>query len=450
MANEKPGPREIVYRSPADLKPDPNNSRLHSEEQILQLMASHEELGWTNPILLRPSGMIGAGHARWEMAKRKGLAAVPTITLHGLSEAQWRALVIADNKLALNATWHVELLTTELSQLNIGGFDINVMGFSLPELSALEVPGFKMDERLGAADETPPLPTIPVVRSGDVWLCGKQRIACGDSTKKLVVTRALNGNKPNLMVTDPPYGVKYDANWRNEVGISLDGSVQRIKTGRVRKKLGARAIAKVNNDDRADWREAWALFPGNVAYVWHGALHASLVQESLESVGLNLRAQIIWNKARFVISRGDYHYKHEPCWYAVRKGKPGNWCAGRDQTSVWDIAHNKSETGHSTQKPVDCMRRPILNNSKPGDFVYDPFLGSGTTMIAAEMEGRACFGIEIDPAYVEMAVVRWENFTKDVAKREDGKTLEELKGHETSDRGKSIPMEKSKRAAKKH
>ena len=165
------------------------------------------------------------------------------------------------------------------------------------------------------------------------------------------------------------------------------------------------------NDDRADWREAWALFPGDVAYVWHGALHAATVAESLEASGFAVRAQIIWDKTRLVIGRGDYHWQHEPGWYAVRKGRKGHWAGDRKQTTVWAIPHRKSPTGHGTEKPVECMRRPIENNSSPGQAVYEPFSGSGTTIIAAEMTGRSCHAIELDPAYVDVAVTRWQDFT---------------------------------------
>jgi DNA modification methylase len=202
------------------------------------------------------------------------------------------------------------------------------------------------------------------------------------------------------MVTDPPYGVVYDANWRNEAD-RANG-----------KPYGASAVGKVENDDKADWREAWALFPGDVAYVWHAGVQAGVVAESLEAVGLELRSQIVWAKNQMAISRGDYHWQHEPCWYAVRKGRKGHYNGDRKQTTVWNIDKpRKSETGHSTQKPVECMKRPIVNNSSPGQAIYDPFLGSGTTLIACEMEGRACHGLELSPAYCDVIVKRWEDFT---------------------------------------
>jgi DNA modification methylase len=188
----------------------------------------------------------------------------------------------------------------------------------------------------------------------------------GISTVATDVERVLGGVEPHLMVTDPPYGVEYDAGWRNSAMANRAGI-----GGGAREKGGGRALGKIQNDDRADWREAWALFPGDVAYVWHGSTHVSEVQVSLDAAGFVIRAHLIWAKSQMVIGRGHYHYQHEPCWYAVRKGKTAHWAGDRSQTSVWQIDKNKrSETGHSTQKPVECMRRPIENNSsraeKPG------------------------------------------------------------------------------------
>jgi DNA modification methylase len=192
---------------------------------------------------------------------------------------------------------------------------------------------------------------------------------------------ALFGNlKPQLMVTEPPYGVDYDPAWRHWLGVNHSN-----KRGKVR------------NDERADWAATWALFPGEIAYVWHGALHTAIVAESLTRQGFALRAQIVWAKERPVLSRGDYHWQHEPCWYAVRN--KGNWTGDRKHTTLWAIPSGgqDTETAHSTQKPVDCMRRPMLNNSSAGDSIYEPFLGSGTTLIAAESIGRVCIGMELDP-----------------------------------------------------
>ena len=181
------------------------------------------------------------------------------------------------------------------------------------------------------------------------------------------------------------------------------------------------------NDDRADWREAWALFPGDVAYVWHGGLHAGTVAQSLVAAGFAIRSQIIWDKMRLVIGRGDYHWQHENCWYSVRRGRIGHWAGGRNQTTVWQIPHRRNASGHGTEKPVECMKRPIENNSSPGQAVYEPFSGSGTTIIAAEITGRSCHAIELNPAYVDVAVRRWQDFTGETAVLEgDGRTFVEV------------------------
>lgn len=387
---------EVVYRPVADLLPYARNSRTHSDAQVAQIAGSIREFGFTNPILIDEERGIIAGHGRLAAANRLGMTEVPTIMLAGLSKAQIRALVIADNKLALNAGWDNDMLKVELGELQTEGFDLNMIGFSEKELN-----GIMGELRTGLTDpdDAPPAPVEPVTRPGDLWLLGKHRLLCGSSIVATDVARLLDGVKPMLMVTDPPYGVNYDPTWRDRVR-RADGS-----------RVGVGARGKVENDDQNDWREAWALFPGDVAYVWHGSLHTARVAESLEASGFALRSNIIWDKTRLVIGRGDYHWQHEPCWYAVRKGGKGHWFGDRKQTTVWQIPHIKSETGHGTQKPVDCMRRPIENNSSPGQVVYEPFSGSGTTIIAGTQTDRIVYAMELSPAYVDVAVHRWQNFT---------------------------------------
>ena len=261
-------------------------------------------------------------------------------------------------------------------------------------------------------DDVPEVPKTPVTVLGDVWVLGKHRIVCGDSTQPETVAKCLNGVKPHLMVTDPPYGVEYDPSWRKDAGVNKN-----------EKKMG-----KVENDDRADWTEAWALFPGEVAYVWHAGKQTAVVQQSLENCDFAMRSQIIWSKDRFALSRGDYHWQHEPCWYAVKSGGKGYWAGDRKQSTIWNIpSRDDSGVGHSTQKPVECMKRPIENNSSPGQAVYEPFSGSGTTIIAGEMTGRSIHAIELAPEYVDVAVKRWQDFTGQKAIHEaTGKTFEEV------------------------
>lgn len=398
---------QIEQRRVADLIPYARNSRTHSDEQVAQIAASIREFGWTNPVLITSDGSLIAGHGRLLAARKLGLTEVPTIALDHLSETQRKALVIADNKLALNAGWDEQMLALEIGELASEDFDLALMGFSEDELARLTA---EKTEGLTDPNEVPEVPDEPVSVLGDVWILGKHRIVCGDSTDADVVAKCLNGVEPHLMVTDPPYGVEYDASFRNGI-VRENGTV-----------VGARATGKVLNDDRADWREAWVLFPGDVAYVWHAGIYAGLVADSLIESGFPIRSQIIWAKQQFAISRGDYHWQHEPCWYAVRKGAKGHYCGGRKQSTLWEIPKpQKSETGHSTQKPVECIKRPIENNSSPGQAVYEPFSGSGTTIIAGEMTGRAIHAIELNPAYVDVAVKRWQEFTGQEAVHEDGR-----------------------------
>ena len=386
------GDLAIEYRPIGALIPYARNARTHSAAQVALIAGSIREYGFTNPVLVDGESGIIAGHGRVLAARQLGLTTVPVIELAHLTPAQKQAYILADNQLALAAGWDKDLLALEIGELNDLGIDIDGLGFDAREIDALLRHG-ETDPR---EEETPPVPASPVSRIGDLWCLGPHRLICGDATDAATVARVLNGVAPHLMVTDPPYGVAYDPAWRNDIGAA--------KT---------RRTGKVMNDDRADWRDAWALFPGDVAYVWHGALHATTVAESLVAAGLAIRSQIIWAKERLVLSRGDYHWQHEPCWYAVRQKATGHWSGDRKQTTLWTIPGRDQDaaTIHGTQKPVECMRRPILNNSAPGQAIYEPFSGSGTTLIAAETTGRICLAIELDPAYVDVAVLRWQAFT---------------------------------------
>jgi DNA modification methylase len=410
-------PADRVERWPIDrLVPYARNARTHSDAQIEQVAASIREWGWTSPVLVAEDGGIIAGHCRVLAGRQLGLVEVPVMLATGWSEAQKRAYVLADNQLALNAGWNPELLRLELGELQGLEFDLALIGFDEAQLAALTAnPG------LTDPDEVPEPPAVPIAQRGEVWQLGRHRLMCGDATSADDVAKVLAGVQPHLMVTDPPYGVDYDATWRVRAG--LNPTV---------------ANGKVTNDDRVDWRDAWALFPGHVAYVWHSGLHSAEVFDSLAARRLRMRAQIVWVKTRPVISRGAYHWQHEPCAYAVEDGTTDDvwrfipeheilsyavgdgraeWHGGRRQSTVWHIEHIKSETGHSTQKPVECMKRPIENNSSPGQAVYDPFVGSGTTIIAAEMTARACHAIEINPTYCDVSIERWQNFTGEKARR---------------------------------
>lgn len=431
------GPLSIRYLPLADLIPYAKNSRTHSPEQISKLVGSIREFGWTNPVLVGADGVIIAGHARVLAAREAGIDPVPCILLDHLSPAQRRALVVADNQLAIAGSgWDLGLLREELGMLREGGFDLGILGFDAPDLMSL----FSRTSGLTDPDDAPPLPKVATSAPGDVWLLGRHRLACGDATVAADVRSALGSATPHLMVTDPPYGVDYDPDWRNRA-VMIAGE----RVGQ----HGSRAVGQVSNDDRADWSQAWSLFPGSVAYVWHGGLSSGVVQQSLQAAGLLTRAQIVWVKTRPVINRGAYHWQHEPAlyvvkpgeddaWqrfdeehsvagYAVRKGSTAQWQGGRKQSTVWFIEHLKSDTGHGTQKPVECMKRPIENNSKAADAVFDPFVGSGTTLIAAEMTARSAVALEIDPLYVDVAVQRWQAFVGALATLEaSGQTFDQV------------------------
>src|SRR5437868_327352 len=425
----RPWPADQVERWPIErLTPYANNPRLHSEADLGKIAASILKCGWTMPVLVDEQGELISGHARLRAATILELKSIPVIVARGWSEDEKRAYRVADNQLAARATWDSDLLRDELRALKFADFNLSPIGFEPNELETI-LAGLG-SSGLTDPDSVPEVPDQPVTRPGDKWLLGKHRVGCGNSTSEADVAPVLAGSQPHLMITDPPYGVEYDPSWR----------ARRNQSG------GKLARGKVLNDDRADWREAYALFPGDVAYVWHGALHGDVVAADLAACGLQLRAQIVWVKQHFTLSRGNYHWQHENCWYAVREGKAGHWQGDRTQTTVWEIANNnpfgnrqrEQSWGHGTQKPVECMRRPIVNNSRPGQLVFDPFLVAGTGLIAPEMTGRICCGLEISPAYVDVILRRWQTFTGRTAIHQaSGQSFDERAGNQDRDRSGS-------------
>jgi DNA modification methylase len=440
----------VIERLPLEaLEPYARNSRLHSERQVEALAASIAAFGFTNPVLIDADGVIVAGHGRVLAARRLELEEVPCIRLAHLSEAERRAYVIADNQLTLGgSSWDLEVLASEVRavleaeavpSLALGFEDAELAALVAGELAALQAEPPRLDaliagvsEDEGAPVEEPgadvsPAPE-PVSKPGDLWLLGSHRLICGDSTAEHTVSELLAGETPELMVTDPPYGVAYDATWRETAGISA---------------MGPQRGEVLANDTRADWRDAWALFPGSVAYVWHGSLATVEVAQSLTQSAFELRSLIIWAKNMYAVGRGHYHWQHEPAWYGVRKGRSANWQGARDQSTLWEIpnmahAFMRSKRGpedqreeHSTQKPVLAMARPILNHTKPGDAVYEPFSGSGTTIIAAEQTGRRALAVELEPRYVDMAVERWQRYSgKEAVLASTGESYNALKARE--------------------
>jgi DNA modification methylase len=397
MSPDATTPMSVELRPLAAVRPYANNPR-QNDDAVEAVAESIRRFGFRQPIVVDADGVIVAGHTRFRAAQRLGLATVPVHVATDLTPDEVRAYRLADNKTAELASWDDAMLSIELDALRGAGIDWTLLGFDEEELAKLLAPAGT--EGLTDPDAVPEKPADPITKPGDLWLLGKHRLLCGDSTSATDVARLLDGAVPALMVTDPPYGVEYAPEWRMDAG--LTGNTARM--------------GKVMNDDRADWTEAWKLFPGDVAYVYHAGVFASTVQQSLERAGFAIRAQIIWAKDRLALSRGDYHWQHEPCWYAVREGGKGNRTDDRTQTTLWSIpARDDAGHGHGTQKPVECMERPVRNHL--ADTVYEPFAGSGTTVIACERTGRTCMAMELDPGYCDVVVRRWEDFTGRKAER---------------------------------
>jgi DNA modification methylase len=401
-------PKEIELLEASALKPIPTNPRRHSRENVAKIARSIQTYGWTTPVLVTEGLEVIAGHGRLLAAKQLGQTQIPCIRLSHLTPELVEAYRIADNRLALDSEWDDQLLTEAIRRLaGDTGFDLTLTGFGQDEIDDFL---FIAGTGLTGEDDLPAPADDVVSAAGDIWQLGDHRLMCGDSTSPVAVARLLEGAAPVIMVTDPPYGVQYDATWRSE--------------SRLNRNVSVRENAVVLNDDRADWREAWALFHGPIAYVWHSGIHGPRVAESLLVTGLELRSQICWVKDRITIGRGHYHWQHEGCWYAVRRGCTARWEGGRDQSTVWEFKNlnfasdepEDTTEGHSTQKPAECMRRPLANHTRKGELAYDPFMGSGTTLIAAESLGRRACGLEINPAYVDIAVRRWQAYTGNVAR----------------------------------
>lgn len=395
-----------------DLTSDPRNANRGTPRGQEALDRSLRQYGPARSVVIDRHGRIISGNKTVARARALGLPlrvvksdgttliGVQRDDLDLLTDPRAKELAIADNRVGeLDLCWDA----ATLQQFQAEGLNLSPF-WTDPEFAAL-VGGNK-----GLADENAVVEPGPTdIKPGDLFNLGPHRILCGDATSPGDVARALGGANPVLMATDPPYGVSYDPAWRHRAHPN-----QRTATGRV------------INDDRADWTPAWNMFPGTIAYVWHAALHGPVVATSLENAGFRLRGQMIWVKQHFALSRGDYHWGHEPAWYAIR-GPKGQWRGDRRQTTVWEVpnlnpmggtrAHENTITGHATQKPVRLFEIPILNHTSVGDSVYDPFLGSGTALVAAEKLGRVCLGIEIDPKYVQAALTRWERFTGATAVR---------------------------------
>jgi DNA modification methylase len=381
-----------------DLIPYAMNSRTHSDEQVAQLAASIREFGFTNPILIDQDSNLIAGHGRLLAARKSKMDQVPAVVVTGLDDRKRRALVIADNKLALNAGWDDEALRVELEDL-AGDFG-ELMGFSEDELVDL-LRSEEGTEGLTDEDAVPDAPEVPVTVEGDVWVLGRHRLMCGDSTSIDAVEKLMDNAKADMVFTDPPYGVDYDG---------------------------------INNDDRAGLdgllRGAFSSYlstskSGAAIYVFHSDKCADIFHSVFREF-FHFSSMVIWAKNSLTLSRTDYQSQHEPCLYGWMKGGAHSFHGDRKQVSVWRFDKERVE-GHTTPKPVALIERALENSSKGGDVVSDLFGGSGSTLIACEKTARDCRMMELDPKYCDVIIKRWQDFTGEKATHaESGKTYEEL------------------------
>lgn len=386
--------------SPDQLLANPKNWRIHPDNQKAALTGVLREIGWVDEVMVNQrTGLVVDGHARVAQALKHHQPTVPVKYVDLDPEEEVAILATFDTITALAGT-DKEQLAELLREVSVNDTGVQALLDDLATQHGLDrVEQEAPEPKLELAEE---LLKKWKVKPGQLWTIGAHRLLCGDCSDPEAVKRLMAGKVPALMVTDPPYGVEYDPTWRLEAGVAKSSQ----KTG------------KVTNDDRADWSDAIKLFGAPVLYVWHGGLHGAEVQMGLERVGYKIIAQIIWAKDRFALSRGDYHWQHEPCFfasskeaepclYAVKQGEPHQWRGGRKQSTLWEIqAREDAGHGHGTQKPVECMERPIMNNSTFGQIVVDPFHGSGTTMVAGERSGRVVYAMEIEPRYVAVELER--------------------------------------------
>ena len=397
-----------TVHSLSDLTQDPHNANRGTPRGRAALAHSLRDYGAGRAVLIDRHGRVIAGNKTVDQARTLNLplrvvktdgthlVAVQREDLDLTQDPRAQALAIADNRVGeLDLAWNPDIL----EQLQAEGLDLSPW-WTEAELATLLGPDTDDDARANTA--VAPGPTE--IRRGDLFLLGNHRLLCGDATSATDVARVLDGATPVAMITDPPYGVSYEPSWRHRVN-------PRQRT----------AVGAVTNDDRADWQAAFELFQGAVVYVFHAALRSPIVAAGLEAAGFAIRSQIVWVKQHFALSRGDYHFAHEPAFYAVRRGATRPWHGDRTQTTVWHVPNlnplggtregENAVTGHGTQKPVGVYEIPIRNHTVAGEGIYDPFSGSGTALIAAEKTGRMCYGLDVDPPYVQAAVTRWETYT---------------------------------------
>jgi site-specific DNA-methyltransferase (adenine-specific) len=385
------------------LIPYARNSRTHSDEQVAQIAASIKEFGWTNPILVDGEAGIIAGHGRLAAARKLGLKKIPVIELSHLSPTQKKALIIADNKLALNAGWDNDMLALEFEELELEGFDLALTGFDEKEIDALTPE--QINEGLTDEDAVPDVPDEPKTKLGDIYQLGKHRLMCGDSCNITDMEKLCDGQLVDMWLTDPPYNVAYEGG----TGLTIKND-------------------DMDNDQfRQFLRDAYVtadtvMKAGAVFYIWHADSEGYNFRGAAQDAGWKVRQCLIWKKSSLVMGRQDYHWKHEPCLYGWKEGAGHLWSADRKQTTILEFDKPSKNGEHPTMKPVLLFEYQMLNNTKGGDIVLDSFGGSGTTLLAAEKNGRYARLMELDPKYCDVIVKRWEEFTGKKAELINGST----------------------------
>jgi len=426
---------------PADLVPNPRNWRTHPADQQQALAGALGDVGWVAEVTVnQTTGHVVDGHLRIDLALARHEPTVP-VTYVELSEAEERLVLATLDPLAAMAEAEVAKLAGLLEGLAPADAALRALLDNLARENDLD----SLRAGLVDPDEVPPVPepAAVYVQPGELYALGAHRLLCGDATNADAVARLLDGTQPTLLATDPPYGVSLDPTWRdgvyNALGPAEPGYLR--VNGQAAADEGTRAPAQrrgrsvghrnttVSGDTRVDWSAAFALVPSlQVGYVWHAGVHAAEVAEGLQRIGFEIVSQIIWDKGLFAIGRSWYHWAHEPCWAVRRTGAKVPFLGERDQATIWRAPSPKMIMGgsteakldHPTQKPVVLFETPIHNHLRAGEAVYDPFLGSGTTLIAAERLGRRCYALEIEPRYCQVAIERWEAFTARKAERLDG------------------------------
>jgi len=385
------------------------NSRTHSDAQVTQIAASIKEFGFLNPIIVDGSNGIIAGHGRLLAAKKLGMEKVPTVEASHLTESQRKAYVIADNKLALNADWDIQILSTELAALQETDFDLNLIGFDSDELAKLLEPE-KVDG-LTDEDEVPDLPDNPITKPGDIWIMGNHRLMCGDSTS-IEHIEQLCGQLVDMWLTDPPYNVAYEGKTKDALTIKNDS-------------MGDDQFRQFLRDSYVAANTI--MKSGAVFYIWHADSEGYNFRGAAKDTDWKVRQCLIWKKQSMVMGRQDYHWQHEPCLYGWKDGAGHLWSSDRKQTTILEFNRPSKSEKHPTMKPVELFEYCMLNNTKGGDIVLDSFGGSGTTMIAAEKNGRIARLMEIDTKYCDVIINRWQDFTgKQAVLESSNKTFAEV------------------------